>query len=178
MSGQPVVGALPLALNAPPPERLARLFDTHHERLYRLARRLSASTDDGLDLLQDTFLRAAQSIDSIPISPSGEEGWLVRVMVNVQRDMWRQTAVRTRHARTAQPTEVIESHEDATIARSVVHGALSALPPRRRAVVVMHELEELPVRDIAALLGITTVTVRWHLSRGRRALARVLHTSR
>jgi RNA polymerase sigma factor (sigma-70 family) len=60
------------------------------------------------------------------------------------------------------------------VAHATVWRALDALPPRRRAVVVLHELEELDAKDIAKLLGITTVTVRWHLSRGRRELTRIL----
>jgi DNA-directed RNA polymerase specialized sigma24 family protein len=38
----------------------------------------------------------------------------------------------------------------------------------------MHELEGLDVKEVAVLLGISAVTVRWHLSRGRRELARIL----
>jgi DNA-directed RNA polymerase specialized sigma24 family protein len=30
------------------------------------------------------------------------------------------------------------------------------------------------VRDIASVLGISGITVRWHLTRGRRELARIL----
>jgi DNA-directed RNA polymerase specialized sigma24 family protein len=41
----------------------------------------------------------------------------------------------------------------------------------------MHELEGLAVSTIASQLGISTITVRWHLSAGRRDLARIL-TSR
>ena len=40
-----------------PADRLAALFDSHHDRLYRLARRLSPSADDALDLVQETFLK-------------------------------------------------------------------------------------------------------------------------
>ena len=52
--------------------------------------------------------------------------------------------------------------------------ALDMLPPRRRAVVVMHELEGMSISAIASLLGVTAITVRWHLSIGRRDLTRVL----
>jgi RNA polymerase sigma-70 factor (ECF subfamily) len=57
------------------------------------------------------------------------------------------------------------------VARSVVWRALATLDPRRRAVLVMHELEGVPVDVIARTLGVTAVTVRWHLSKGRRQLA-------
>jgi DNA-directed RNA polymerase specialized sigma24 family protein len=38
-------------------------------------------------------------------------------------------------------------------------------------VLVMHELEGVPVEVIARTLDVTAVTVRWHLSKGRRQLA-------
>ena len=52
--------------------------------------------------------------------------------------------------------------------------ALNILPPRRRAIVVMYELEGLAIPAIASLLGISAITVRWHLSIGRRELTRAL----
>jgi RNA polymerase sigma-70 factor, ECF subfamily len=60
------------------------------------------------------------------------------------------------------------------VAHAAVWAALDALPPRRRAILVMRELEGLTVNDISSVLGITAITVRWHLSRGRRDLARAL----
>src|SRR5262245_29561239 len=80
-----------------PSGRLAGLFDAHHERLYRLARRLSRSQDDARDLLQDTFLRAAAHAARVPYGAEHEEAWLVRVMINICRDRWRQIANRARH---------------------------------------------------------------------------------
>jgi RNA polymerase sigma factor (sigma-70 family) len=52
--------------------------------------------------------------------------------------------------------------------------ALASLPPRRRAVVILRELEALPVPEIAALLGVSAITVRWHLAAGLRRLRWVL----
>jgi DNA-directed RNA polymerase specialized sigma24 family protein len=52
--------------------------------------------------------------------------------------------------------------------------ALGVLPPRRRAIVVLHELEGLPIPAIASLLGISAITVRWHLSIAKRDLTRAL----
>jgi DNA-directed RNA polymerase specialized sigma24 family protein len=40
----------------------------------------------------------------------------------------------------------------------------------------MRELEGLTINDIASLLRITAITVRWHLSKGRRDLARILES--
>ena len=81
-------------------QRLAELFDNHEARLYRLARRLAENADDAHDLVQETFVRAASSLRSIPVDPAKGEAWLVRVLVNIRRDQWRQTAVRRRSAAT------------------------------------------------------------------------------
>jgi RNA polymerase sigma-70 factor (ECF subfamily) len=64
--------------------------------------------------------------------------------------------------------------ERALNARIAVWHALDRLPPRRRAVLVLHELEGLTIPAIASLLGVTAITVRWHLSKGRRDLMRAL----
>jgi RNA polymerase sigma-70 factor (ECF subfamily) len=77
-------------------DRLAALFDAHEDRLYRLARRLVQSPDDARDLVQETFLRAAKSLTRVPVGLSHEEAWLVRVLINIQRDQWRKMAVRER----------------------------------------------------------------------------------
>src|SRR6185295_18050315 len=76
--------------------RLEELFDRHYQRLYRLARRLSATHDDARDLVQETYLRAAQKPTSVPAGMSSEQAWLARVLINLCRDRWRQKAVRQR----------------------------------------------------------------------------------
>src|SRR5262245_62148179 len=97
MSGHSITGGLPVSAMADNPvERLASLFDAHYERLYRLARRLVPTADDALDLVQETFLRAARSPGSVPSGNTNEEAWLVRVLVNLRRDQWRKIAVRNR----------------------------------------------------------------------------------
>jgi len=177
MTGQPAV-ALAIGDHAVDDrnERLAALFDAHEERLYRLARRLAASADEANDLVQETYLRAAKSVSAVPRGARNEEAWLVRVLVNIQRDQWRRTAVRARSAARlrAEPVTLPADTETALIAKRAVWAALGLLPARRRAIVVMHELEGMSIPEIAAVLGLRAMTVRWHLSMGRRDLRRAL----
>jgi RNA polymerase sigma-70 factor (ECF subfamily) len=158
--------------------RLSALFDAHEPRLYRLARRLTSSADQAHDLVQDTFFKAAKSWRSVPAGLASEEAWLVRVLVNIRRDQWRRTAVRNRATGVlrAEPAVYPPSLESTLIAKRAVWAALDLLHPRRRAIVVMHELEGMTYPTIAACLGITTMTVRWHLSMARRELKTVLRT--
>jgi RNA polymerase sigma-70 factor (ECF subfamily) len=179
MNGLPIAEVLPVTLRGQSAERLSALFDAHYERLYRLARRLVPSADAARDLVQEAFLRAARAPASIPIDSAAEEAWLVRVLINVQRDEWRKTAVRRRHHEEARRIARVTSDEEAVfVARATVWQALDRLTPRRRAVLVMHELEGLTIPAIASLLGVSAITVRWHLSKARADLARVLRAHR
>ena len=176
MNASPAVTAVPIGMNAAVEAgRLIVLFDTHERRLYRLARRLAGSADAAGDLVQETFLRAARSPNAVPSGAAEEEAWLVRVLINISHDQWRKAAVR-RNADVTQLVPQPANPESALIARRAVWQALDRLPPRRRAVLVMHELDGRPPAEIAELLSISRITVRWHLSRGRRELARVLKT--
>lgn len=155
-------------------ERLGRLFDAHHQRLYRLARRLSGDAEEARDLVQEAFLRAARRPAAVPGGDTAGEAWLVRVLVNLCRDRYRRSAVRRRSRDRLPLPAAPPDPAAAAVARATVQSALGELPPRRRAVVVLSELEELPTAEIARLLGVTPVTVRWHLAAGRRQLAEQL----
>lgn len=158
-------------------ERLAALFDAHHQRLYRLARRLSGSIEEARDLVQETFLRIADRPGGIPAGVRSEEAWLVRVLVNVARNEWRKQQGRRRleqrhlHEVTVAPPALPEA---ATVARRTIWDAMRQIPPRRRAALVLYELEGATVPHIAQLLGVSPITVRWYLAQGRRDLARII----
>ena len=155
-------------------QRLARLFDAHHERLFRLARRLLADREEARDLVQEAFLRAARSLESVPDGDQSGEAWLVRTLVNLCRDRYRRLGVRTRVHDQIRRGEKGAHPEDAAVARATVRAALDRLSPRRRAAIVLHEIEGIPVREVARLLGVAEVTVRWHLLSARRELAALL----
>lgn len=56
-----------------------------------------------------------------------------------------------------------------------VQDALNHLPPRSREVVVLKQVDGLSRREIAARMGISGDTVKWHLAQGMRALADTLY---
>jgi RNA polymerase sigma-70 factor (ECF subfamily) len=64
----------------------------------------------------------------------------------------------------------IESRERAARLR----GAIDQLSPKRRAVVVLHDLEGLSIDEAAAVVGANPRTTRSRLRDGRRDLARIL----
>lgn len=152
-------------------DRLAELFDAHQRRLFHLALRLCSDREEARDLVQEAFLRAARQPESV-----AGEAWLVRTLVNLCRDRYRRLAVRSRAKEelTREGRQERSHPEEAQVAKATVQAALAHLSPRRRAAIVLHEIEGRPVRDVARLLGVTEVTVRWHLLAARRELAKML----
>jgi len=152
--------------------RLAAAFDAHHRRLFLLALRLLFDREEAKDALQETFLRAARAGRGLPRPTDEAEAWLVRVLVNVCRDRRRRAQVRARFV--PDPPPAAPDPAERAAAKQAVAAALARLPARRRAVVVLHELEERDVPEIARLLGLARPTVRWHLAAARRELRRLL----
>jgi RNA polymerase sigma-70 factor (ECF subfamily) len=181
MNGQSMIQVFDVLAESNPVKRLEALFDAHYSQLYRMARRLTPCADDALDLVQETFLRAARFPNSIPIGAQYEAAWLIRVLVNIRRDQWRRAAVRKRFSELsgshAETERTSSGPEPALIARTILWKALDLLPPRRRAALVMHELEGLDIPAIASLLGISSITVRWHISRGKSELVRAVQAN-
>lgn len=157
-----------------PSIRLAALFDAQHQRLYRLARRLCRDAEEAHDLVQEAFLRAARRPHAVPEAASAAEAWLVQVLVNLCRDGFRRAEVR-RQGQPHVPVPLAEADpEGSAVARASVAAALARLPARRRAVVILAELEGREAGQIARLLGITQVTVRWHLAAARKQMLAAL----
>lgn len=141
-------------------DAVARLFDVHHARLYRLALRMTWGSDDARDLVQECFLRAIER-RPVPLDEATAERWLVRVLVNLCRDRARRGAVRQAHAAAVSAEPAAGPGDPAMSA--ALRTAMTSLPARQRAVVVLHELEGRPLVEVAGLLGIAAVTARWHL---------------
>lgn len=160
-------------------ERLGRLFDAQHQRLFRLALRLCSDAEEARDLVQEAFLRAARNPAALPSEKRAEEdrageAWLVRVLVNLCHDRYRRRFVRQEAWPILAAPLAAADPAEAAVARASVASALARLPARRRAVVVLAELEGISTDEVARLLGLARVTVRWHLAAGRKQLALIL----
>lgn len=160
--------------SAIPEIRLDRLFTLSHQRLYRLGCRMTGDPDTAGDLVQETFLRAATHPGAVPAADAAAEAWLVRVMVNLCHDRHRKAAVRLRFVERIGREEAAPDLESAVMAQNLVRVAPASLSPRRRAIVSLLELEGLSVREVAQILHLTEVTVRWHLAKARKEMAKRL----
>jgi RNA polymerase sigma-70 factor, ECF subfamily len=141
---------------------LGGLFEAHAPAMYRTILAYTGGRGDlAEEAVGEAFSRAAASATEL----RDQVAWLYRVAFNVVND-----ELRRERRDYVGVSETVQQPPDL----SEVLEALKRLPPRERAVMALFYVLDLPVRDVAARLGITAATVRVHLMRGRRHLAALL----
>jgi RNA polymerase sigma-70 factor (ECF subfamily) len=141
---------------------LGGLFEAHAAAMYRTILAYTGGRGDlAEEAVGEAFSRAAARAAGLrnPVA------WLYRVAFNVANDELRREGRDGVGVR-----DPVQQPPD----RSEVLEALKRLPPRERAVMALFYVVDLPVREVAARLGIGAATVRVHLTRGRRHLAALL----
>jgi len=169
------LNAAPSQPNGDRRAELLALADALRPELHRYCARLMGSVIDGEDVVQDSFARALVALDELQ-QDAPLRAWLFRIAHNRALDLLRGRAVRA-----AAPIEA--AHEVADPAspdpvemlmrREAVKTAVSRfaeLPTMQRSVVVLKDVLDEPLSEIAALLDLTVDAVKGHLARGRARL--------
>jgi RNA polymerase sigma-70 factor (ECF subfamily) len=153
-------------------EAFAVLVRRHERRLYNLAYRMLGRAEDARDAVQDAFISCYRRIETFR-GDALFSTWLHRIAVNACYDILRK--------------RIPEPHDPATLAAIVepdpasraiaeadVQRGLASISPEFRAAVVLHDLLDVPVDEVARALGVPVGTVKSRLHRGRAALSRAL----
>lgn len=115
------------------------------------------------DAVQETFIRAWKGYDGFR-GESSEKTWLMRIAVNVCRDLRRSRWFRhvDRRVRMEDLPEAVQSFDppDDTLVRAVL-----ALPQKLRQVVILRYFQGLAVQEVAQVSGISRRTVHDRLKR-------------
>lgn len=156
---------------------VVRLFQAEGRSLVRLARLFVDDRDAAEDLVQEAFLRLARHARSIE-DPERAPAYLRSIVLNLARDHNRRGLVSLRHrAAAGREVDVVDDPADALADRLArddrnvaVLARVAALPVRQRDCVTLRYLEGLSPPEIAAILGLSTNSVKTHLRRGLEAL--------
>ncbi len=150
-------------------EALSRLFEAHYADMVRLAFYLTGSWAVAEDLAQEAFVRLWRRWGGLR-DRHAALGYLRTTVVNLSRSTVRRRLLELRH----QQTIFEERHGAEPVARLDVARALAALPTRKRACVVLRHLVDLSVEETAAVLGISTGSVKSQTHKGLRLLEAAL----
>ncbi len=155
------------------------LVERYQERLTRYGRRFLSREADVTDLVQDTFIRAyerLQSFDTLQkFSP-----WIYRVAHNVfvneikraSRNPLSYIDFDTLLTHPVYVDPLVEERESKEVHAALELG-LQKLPPKYREVLVLYYIEDLSYKEIADVLEVPAGTVGVRLRRAKEALAKL-----
>lgn len=134
-------------------------FEGLRPELYRYCRHLTRSPWDAEDLAQDVLARAFVTLGKLGTAPPNPRAWLFRVASNAWIDQQR----RPRGVPEPEPADTV----DPRVTREAAGTLIARLAPQERAAVVLKDVFDLPIEDIAQALSTTPNAVKAALHRGR-----------
>jgi RNA polymerase sigma-70 factor, ECF subfamily len=151
------------------------VFETQFDYVFHTLRRHGISSDDAEDLVQEVFLvmwrRWAEYDPTRPLRP-----WLAgiafRVAYNHRQRIGREVPGGLLDAEDSAPNP--EERLDSISARSLVLRVLAGLPEKYRLLIVAHDLDGVPMREIAGALAVPLFTAHTRLRAARQAFAKAV----
>ena len=158
------------------------IVQRHEDRLYNTIYRLVSSAEDARDLLQDTFVKAYENLETFR-GGSSLYTWLFRIAVNTslshrRRRKWVQMSVPAGNdddpnpgnavadTATVDPADGLVTAETETLVQEAING----LDDEHRTVVVLRDIQHCDYRQIAEILEVPPGTVKSRLHRARMML--------
>lgn len=151
------------------------LYDTHVERIYRLAFRLTGDRDMAEDCTQETFIRAFERLGQFR-GDSSLATWLHTIAVSVTLNGMRKVKrINTRLDDLAEtPLLAVEARDLAPDLKARLFEAIDRLSDKLRVVFLMHDVEGFTHDEIGGALGIPTGTSKARLFDARAKLRAAL----
>jgi RNA polymerase sigma-70 factor (sigma-E family) len=144
-------------------------FAARVQRFRRVAFAFCGNWHEAEDLVQAMFVQLYRRWRRV--RPDTVDAYARRILLNLFL-AGRRTSVRE-YVTSVVPEQESPPGRDSHV-RLDVERALSGLTPRQRAMVVLRFLEDLPVAEVASLLGVAEGTVKSQTARGVEALRAVL----
>jgi RNA polymerase sigma-70 factor, ECF subfamily len=139
-------------------------------RLHRYCSRMTGTAMDGEDVVQDALFEAYRKLDQFDDTRSLTP-WLFGIAHNRCIDFLRRRGVRDQAEASAPVPEVVAPDEPLSVeVGQAVEHLVTTLPPKERACVLLKDVFDYKLEEIAELIGSTVGGVKSALSRGRSKL--------
>lgn len=161
------------------------LVHKYKQKAYSIAYRFTRNEEDALDLSQEAFAKAYQSINSFKKTATFYT-WLYRIVVNICIDFQRKTKKEDslRKDITDWQEEIEMASDNPSLLpdtalinmelRENIERAIALLSPQHREVLILRDFEDMSYKEITAILKISEGTVMSRLFHARRNLKDVL----
>lgn len=147
--------------------RFSEILEPVRPELYRYCRALTRNAWDAEDLVQDTLARALATLGCLFQPIENPRAWLFRVASN----LWIDNQRRRREITLPELPDRPDPETRASEAREAGATLLSRVAPQERAAIVLKEVFEFTIDEIAGMLATTPGAIKAALHRGREKLA-------
>ena len=153
-------------------EAFEALVRRYQRMIHALAYRMTGSVADAEDLAQEVFIQAFRRLDSFR-GDAKFSSWLYRIGVNTCLN-WRKSAQRREklHQDWADSDHGASSGTNELAVR--VQEALTQLPAKQRAAVILTTYDEMTHAEAARVLGCSETTISWRVFAARKLLKKWL----
>lgn len=132
------------------------IFDQHAATVGRTLRYLGVAEADLMDAAQEVFLVVNRRHSEFE-GRASLSTWIHEICVRVSFSTRRRTRRRREEVVSAPPDTYVQAEQDAQIAaredRALLQTLLDSLDETQRQIVVLHEIERLPMREVADIVG-------------------------
>ena len=149
------------------------LIERYHNELYYTALGIVRSGWDALDICQDTFLKVFSSLDTLN-DTSKFRTWINRILVNKCYDFLR----KNKRVTLMDSVEYEGFFENPKEEYIDLLKALSQLKEEMRVVITLRYFQDLPIKEIAAVVGCPEGTVKSRLNYGLKELRKIMKSGK
>lgn len=167
---------------APMVDTFDTLYEGYRGKVYRVILRLVQNPFDAEDLTQETFLKVQKNLPHLK-RPGSVPSWLYRIATNTALDFLRNSASRGAKGTVRIPIEDAETvpsdtpspsvELDSTESANAVRDNADQLPAQYRVALVLHDLEGLPLEQVAEVMGSSLGATKVRLHRARKRFAEI-----
>jgi len=146
---------------------------THYKSsLFNLAYRFSKNHASAEDLLQEIFIKIFTQIDKLR-SPEALKSWLYRIAVNTCVSHTRKKA-QSKEISLDDVNEMDGSKEDPSFLGKSLERAITFLPPKQKAIFLLHDVQGFTHDEIAGIMKLRQGTSKSQLFKARMKLRELL----
>ena len=178
------------ALQSGDPSAAECLVADYGDRAYRLAIGITRNAQDAEEAVQDAFWSVIRKIGTFR-GNSALGSWICRIVLNAAYQKLRGRARRRDDISLDEVLPVFDEHGQHAQAiadwstavddpaaqselRTALEAAIAEVPPAHRAIILLHDVEGVPMADVAVSLGITLAAAKTRAHRARLLLRKCL----
>lgn len=163
---------------------LELLYEKHAKQVYNLVLQYVQNVNDAEEITQDVFLAAYKSLDKFR-NESNHSTWLYRIAINKSLDFLKAKKRKKRFfwftneltendsVEFNHPGVLVENQEETAF----IFSCMNQLPDNQKTALILNKIEQLPIAEIAGVMGLSAKAVESLIQRAKTNLSKKIEGS-